>query len=306
MKIFLSLLTLLSFYHPSTYAISSFENIKNILNHQYDHIDKKIEEAKVELNPFPHILIEGVFTDELYKNMHRLWPKSQEFIGDNRSILPVTYGCLECTGLTTEQKIFWRMFGEVIVNRYIKQKLILKLAPYICLKHRLGDFSSQDLTYLTDFTNLRQDCLVQDLGSYQISPHIDQLNIFAALLFYLPEDFDHQEFGTELLSGQPCENPNEIYEGHEMLLVRKIPYKPNTLLCFLQTPSSWHRVSPIKDRKGYIRKLYLAPIFLSPEFVSRHYQDIYDRSIEDEYYFDHRFLSKKNWKNIWGKEDLYK
>lgn len=288
------------------FAFSSKEEIASIFQNTKDHLDKKIEKAKVEIYPFPHIIIEDIFPDHIYEKIQNNWPSSDEFIGNGpRAILPVTNGCLECTKLTTPQKVFWHVFGETIVNRYIKPKLIFKLSPYINWKYKLENFEYENLNYLQDFTNLRQDCLVQDRSDYCIPSHIDQLNIFAAVILYLPADYDHQDFGTHLLEGSPCEDPNAIYHGQNWKLGKKIPYRPNTLLCFLQSPYSWHRVESTVASK-YIRKIYIGPIFLSPEFIQTHYKGIYNRSIEDEYFFDHRFLSRNNWWDIWSHDDHYK
>ncbi len=243
------------------FGASSKQVIDETLRQVKAHIDAKMKQARVEEHPFPHIVIEGIFPEQLYKHIQSKWPAKEEFVrGGQRNILPATNGCIESSTLTTEQKVFWTLFGEIIVNKYIKPQLIEKLLPYIGMKHRLSGLEPSQVNYFTDFSNLRQDCLVEDDCNYSIAAHIDQLNIFAALLIYLPSDTDHQDMGTTFYSGPPNPDPNNIYRAPALKFAKRIPYKPNTLVVFLQSPISWHAVEATRHT-NYRRKLYMAPIF---------------------------------------------
>jgi hypothetical protein len=304
--LFLICLTCLS--SLTTFCASSRQIIFETLHDVKSHIDKRFEEVEVETYPFPHLVIENILPTHLYDKIDLYWPNENEFIGvDQRSILAITYGSLEDTNLTKEQKVFWRIFGEVIVDRYIKQNIIRKLAPYFSLKWGMQDFS-EDVVQIENFHQLRQNCLINDRRDYRISPHVDQLNLFAAILLYLPKDNKHQTFGTTFYEGPHARDPNLIYNSypHQLKEAKTIPYNPNTLVTFLQTPFSWHGVKTDSQRDvGYIRRMYVAPIFLSPEFMEKYYSGIYNRHPLEDYYFDHRFLCRKNWYNIWGSEDAY-
>ena len=273
------------------------------------HIARVMEQTQVIEDPFPHLVVENLLPEKLYQHACSIWPASSEFAGGKnaqRHTLPVTYGCLEDTTLPKDQKVFWRIFGEVIVNRYLKPKLADKFKPFLCQKLGLEE-SWNSFHPDRDTCNLRQDCLIIDRDCPNMLPHIDQLNMLAQIMIYFPEDDEHQEMGTVFYEGSPSTTPNNIYEVNnpaDIRFAKKVPYRPNTLVVFIQSPTAWHGYErPKHVDPQYARRLYLSPLFFSPEFMERHYKGIYSRSTLDEYFFDHRFLHRKNWVNIWGDED---
>jgi hypothetical protein len=296
-KIFCILLFSLIYGNPRHEIFDLLPKIKK-------HIDQKLEEAEIVDYPSPHFVIEGIFPDFFYKKMQSMWPEEKYFKGARkRGILPVTGGCLENVHLSRDQKIFWRVFGEIIVNRFIKPKIFEKFKYTISMNSFL-DCSDLSKISFADFINLRQDSLISDQGKYTIKPHVDQRNIFASLLFYLPNDSSHQDFGTTLYYGPPTRN-KQIYADSSLEKVKTVPYKPNTLFCHIQIPNSWHGVEKTNHENNYRRKLYISRMFFSPEFMSENCKNTYKRTISDDYYFDHRFLCKRNWLNVWGEQDHY-
>lgn len=283
--------------------------IETCLKGMDEHIAHVIDQAQIIEDPFPHLVVEHFLPEELYKHACNIWPENENFAGaknSKRFSLPVTYGCLEDTDLPKNQKVFWRLFGEVIINRYLKPRLAEKFKPYISLKlglEQIGDAFDPH----RDTCNLRQDCLIVDRDLCNMPPHVDQLNMFAQIMLYFPTDHHHEEMGTVFYHGDPSTKPNEIYEVKNpanIKFAKKISYIPNKLVVFMQTPNAWHGFErPENLDPTYQRRLFLSPLFLSPEFMTRHYSTIYSRTLIDEYFFDHRFLQKKNWINIWACED---
>jgi hypothetical protein len=299
-KLFLLMFIALSF---SVFANAKNE-IESVLGATKDYVVAKINAAKVETEPFPHIVIENIFPDDFYNKLQSYWPASKEFVGGTRKILPVTQGCIELTTLPTDQKVFWRSFGEILVHKYIKPNLIKKLQPFLVQKFKMP--SDYVLDHSSDFTNYKIDMLTED-KDYAIPAHVDQLNVFAACLIYMPNDDQHSHYGTEFCEGKPSNDPNSLYisKGSYLPTLKKIPYKPNTLVCFLQTPSAWHQVRANND-KNYTRKMFIAPINFSSDFMERMYTGIYARTAADDYFWDHKYLCKKNWTDPWGASDFYK
>lgn len=126
-------------------------------------------------------------------------------------------------------------------------------------------------------------------------------------MLYFPMDDQHDHLGTLFYHGDPSSTPNNIYEVKNptnIKFAKKVPYRPNTLLVFIQSPTAWHGFErPENMDPEYQRRLFVSPLFFSPEFMERNYGNIYSRSLIDEYFFDHRFLQKKNWISIWGDDD---
>lgn len=292
--------------------VSNIDGVRTIIEmtvgeEVLNHIDKAIDHAVVQTYPFPHIVVENIFPDAVYKLVCGYFPNREAFTPNgNRLILPITYGCSEQTILDKNQRTFWRLFGEILVNKYIKPKITDKLIPFLNMKEGLENYDINNFDPRYDTINFRQDGLFLDLPEYQIGLHIDQRILLSAMLIYLPSDDQHQFLGTSIYSGPPClESNNYQVDYSEIKHVKDIPYKPNTLFAFMQTPISWHS-SYIKpnDDPNYLRKLYCASIFFSPQFMERNLPGAHNqRTYVDEYFFDARFLNRKNWTNIWGQDD---
>lgn len=300
------LIVFLALFFTNGYALS----MKGILERElcssvYDHITEKLQSAQVIEYPFPHIVVENILPDDLYVMASSQWPCDSAFIGHgngNHFILPVTGGVAEKSRLDHDQKIFWRVFGEVIVNRYIKPRIAAMLIPYLPMKAGLENYDISKFDLTQDIASFRQDNIAFDQGPYNTNIHIDQRNILAAMLIYMPVDNDHQELGTQFFEGPPA-GCNDVYNSNSSFssLVKIVPYKPNTLVAFMQTPISWHAYSQ-KGDTDYRRRFYHAPIFLSPEFMRTHIPD-YHRTYIDDYFFDGRYLNSSNWVNIWGSDE---
>lgn len=114
--------------------------ISKCLTGMSEHITNTLEKAYVQTDPFPHLIVENFLPEDFYKHASEMWPATEEFAGAKnakRFVLPITYGCLEATNMPKDQKVFWRLFGEVIVNRYLKPKLAEKFKPYLSQKINL-------------------------------------------------------------------------------------------------------------------------------------------------------------------------
>ncbi len=301
MRIFSFLCSL--FFIVAAHAHPLKDGMAKWLHGMQEHLQKKIAEAEIIEDPFPHIVIENLFPQDFYNYALSQWPSNQHFVGQR---IATNFGCIEGTGLNTNQKVFWRMFGETIVNRYIKPAIIERLKSYLHLKPQLANFPIEKLNPLTDFANLRQDSIVDVDENYYLGVHCDQLNIFSAVLIYFPEDANHPELGTTLYYPNPNPSLNIPYSNN-FTFAKRIYFKPNTMHVMLQTPFSWHGADRSPYPGSYLRHFFFSPIFFSPEFMKRHYGSDYNRTMADDYFFDHRFLNKENWKNIWDPDkDAYR
>ena len=286
--------------------MSSESLVERMLVGLKEHLEKRIQDAQVIETPFPYLVVDDLLPDDFYEAALRLWPNNEDFVGRSyMGRMPTNYGCLEQTALNKNQKIFWRTFGEVIVNRFIKPAVVEKLKPYFKYKYGMSNYPIESLN-MGDFINLRQDSLLDCYYTYANHPHVDQLNIFTAVLIYFASDDEHPDLGTTLFSLEPAGDPNGGNYGGYPKSIGKIPYKRNRMHCMFQSPTSWHGTDPSPYDTAYLRRIFFAPIFLSPEFMEAHYKGVYRRTYADDYYFDHRFLHKGNWIGIWDHSDTYK
>lgn len=263
-------------------------------NGVFDHIQEKIESTPVLTYPFPHFVIEGILPEDLYEACQQFWPDKNCFYSKGfphhgpvtRLHICTNLGTIEHSSLNSEQKMFWRAFGEIVANHYIKPLVTKKLLDFI--NYKFPQLNSQQINELKqdfEFYPFHYDSLLIDNSEYFIAPHVDGVKTFAQCLLYFPDDDDHQELGTKFFEGPPFK------EGHyndcisKLRLSKHVRYKRNTLVVFLQSPTSWHSadVSPYPDR-NYLRKMFLLTIRTSPEAVNKIYN--LSETLTDWYFKD--------------------
>ncbi len=278
--------------------------IRLCLSDVREYIAKKIDAAVVIEDPFPHLIIEDILPEHLYEECLRHWPNNSRFQAGKRSSVYVTQGAVEGTSLNFCEKHFWRTFGEVIVNRYIKPRILAKLLPYFPLKLGMKDVDLEQVkTNATDyFFNSRQDGLVLDRGGYTIPAHVDKLNIFAQMLLYFPRSSETNHLGTVFYRGsshslKELSSFGGTFSKKALPIAKKVSYNPNILVVFLQCPFAWHGVE--RTQGSELRRLYVSPIMMTPEFIQETYGEVYKRSLVDDYFFEARFLNPRNI-HVWG------
>lgn len=181
----------------------------------------------------------------------------------------------------------------MVVNQFIKERVANLFIPYSLIKFNWGSFGCDFLREIK-FKSSRADGLNLDKYGYCINPHVDQLNIFAAILIYFAEDDSHADCGTVFYRSLVNRTSIDVCYPpvSEFRVEKRIPFLPNTLVVFLQNPAGWHGVEALPDRY-FIRKAYHATLSLDPEFAER----VYGKNLcnaEDLYISDMRYLDPIN------------
>ncbi|MCB1110526.1 MAG: hypothetical protein KDK64_06050 [Chlamydiia bacterium] len=259
-----------------------------------DYIREKIEKTPVEESPFPHFIIEDILPETLYEAGQSFWPHPNCFYAKgfphhgpvHRLHVCTSLGSIEHSSLTPEQKMFWRTFGEVVVNHYMKPLIAQKLLNYI--HYKFPGATPEQLNALKksfEFYPFHYDSLLIDDANYFIDPHVDGVKTFAQCLLYFPEDNDHQDLGTKFFRGPPFRKGHYNSCVAALKLEKHVRYKRNTLVVFLQSPTSWHSAdtSPYPDTH-YLRKMFLMTLRTSPEAVNQIYN--LQETLTDWYYQD--------------------
>lgn len=271
-------------YGSSLWAYDNSINLKETKR----YIDEKLDEAVVEVDPFPHIIVRDILPPDLYQKVQAHWPDPSIFTpsrSPQRRHLYVTKGCAEARKeLPPSEALFWRTFGEIVV-KYIKVKVIERLTPFLCYK--FPDASEEELESIRKkmtFFDSRRDSLMVDFAGYSIGRHVDQAYLLAGMLIYCPEDEQHLEFGTSFYEAINGETSIDVGTSPPHLrlnsfrLVKTAPYAPNTLVVFMQNPKGWHGVEPLND-PSYMRKTYLCSICLDPDYA----EELYSEKIYKKY-----------------------
>lgn len=258
------------------WAVSAFAHADSELfaklTHLRQHVNQRFQEAEVETYPFPHLVVTEVFPDWFYQEMLSHVPDATYF---DRAVFPMALGSVKHSRLSQEEQQFWAIFADVVVNRYVKPKVIAQLAPHFPLKLYMTNFDPARLNTIEHFTALPSDGLhIQDV----LAPHIDSWDRFAQLLFPLHKNPAEGDDGVCLFEGNACLRSG-CCEGTRVWLAKQIRWNPNSLIVLLQTPRSWYE---IRNEGGHL--FYEGPISLSLEFLEDRYRIGYAESLSDAYY----------------------
>lgn len=188
-----------------------------------EHVLGRISVAEVRLHPTPHIFVENVFPDNVYKDILSNLPDNYVTIDKVRQIKGYKKRLV-----SIPDSSFWDELNAELRSGLLKQVLCNKFG-----------ISSEGLTDET--------LLIRDLTGYKIGPHTDSPAKVISALFYLAKDESQLDAGTSLYvpkkQGFVCSGgPHHKFTDFKR--VETLPFKPNSLFAFLKTHTSFHGVEP--------------------------------------------------------------
>ena len=207
-----------------------------------EHFILRLRTAEVDLDPFPHYYLEGVFPDDYYQELLAKLPPSD--IYENlyevtdlkldhfryRNQRDLNEGWTE--RLPPDLKSFWNSFSEWFLGP--------ELARVV-----LSSFSTQRASW-PDVSVEAQ--LIRHRAGYFLGPHSDLYTKLVVLLVYLAPDNSTEQLGTSLYRPKDpafsCRN-SKHYPFEDFTRVKTAPYKPNSLLAFLRSDISFHGLEPL-------------------------------------------------------------
>lgn len=226
-----------------------------------DRIEQRLEQATLEHSPFPHLIIEEFFPEDVFAKILEYNPflnnagadwmareKSQNVTARTpyHARKHINFHMDQPFDAPPEQRAFWdELTGCFLKDDWFPSIVLNKFPEFFRL--RFGDLVD-DADFLTHF---RRELFVQrHEPGYYIGPHTDIATRIFTCIFSFADRPGFEEFGTELLV--PKDRMDRCWGsdhyGPERFEVRKIaPYKPNNLLLFFKTRHSFHSVRAIDD-----------------------------------------------------------
>lgn len=205
----------------------------------HNHVTKCIANADIITDPFSHIVIDNIFTEDLYKQL------TQNIIPDNilatlqdykrvgngysdaRYILKLKSNM---PFLEETNRLIWQNFAKYISNHFI-HLILQKFKIY-------DDDLISDLLYVKDGMN------------YSLGPHTDKPSKVLTCLFYLPTDNQYKNYGTSIYIPKDINficSGGPHYKRNDFHLYKTIEFLPNRLFCFLKSNKSFHGVEPVSE-----------------------------------------------------------
>jgi len=185
------------------------------------HLIQRVGEAQVETWPFQHFYVEGIFPNDVYKQILANLPAKQSYRPFNarrwknakgdptRDRLCLSEGELE--RIDTERRPFWSMLTEALEAGAFRRAVYAKLSADIAI--RLGCPPHSVL----DQSAYPNAMLIRDYQDYRIKPHPDGQPRVVTMQFYLPDDGTPEDLGTSLYTKLPL--AHRLVEENEIVAV---------------------------------------------------------------------------------------
>jgi hypothetical protein len=199
------------------------------------HAAAAVERSRLELDPFPHVLIKGLLPDDACDELVGALPSSVFFKKDvERHQLQVPF--VFAPGYS---RLVWGIFFEQVVTRTLLPALTAKFGP------QLDEFVAARWPHLGSMAeagielHVANSRLLLRRPGYVIKPHRDPRWAFLTCLVYLASREDVNLYGTQLyrLRREPQvthKSPLWI-DPDQCELVKDVPAERNTALVFLNS-----------------------------------------------------------------------
>jgi hypothetical protein len=227
------------------------------------HVSRAVAAAPLHADPFPHVVIDDWLPADVYRTVVSAVPAAVFFADreNRRQQLPVPFPLAPAFS-----QAVWRFVAQEIVGRVLSDALNEK-------------FRAEVRRYIATFCPGFADDAPLDLHAsdgrvllrrpgYVIDPHRDPKWGFVTGLIYLARDGDNEAYGTSLyrVRGEvEAPNAKPFYVPPDRCeLVKAVPFKPNTLLAFLNSAGA-HGASIPADAQPANLERYVYQFRLGPD-----------------------------------------
>lgn len=238
-------------------------NSNFLYNRVEEHAMKKIIDAEIIMEPFPHILIDGIIPDHIYQQMMEEIPLLENswkvfFKSHLERGLRVREQINVCNEMDKEysdryfdlkslqqskrwqadilNRTSWKEYREMLAGKALQVALLQKFMPF--LEKRIGD---KDLASFPKGVTINRET-----GGFTISPHTDTETKLLFGIFYLAKDDKHPELSTNLYKHKTgrkswISKPSWA-KWKDFNLEKRIEYLPNRMCIILKNDNCWHSV----------------------------------------------------------------
>tara|TARA_B100000519_G_C14245054_1_gene439403 strand:+ start:528 stop:1247 length:720 start_codon:yes stop_codon:yes gene_type:complete len=219
-----------------------------------------ILDSKVYNEPFQHFYVDGnVFSEDFYQTLINNLPDISHYnpLMHPEAILDDNYSSRDMFILTKDKSVelskninpIWGKLFNIIDSDDFKKLIFCKLK---------GDIEERHGKSFNDIECRTEIQIIRDSLGYKILPHPDGMMKYVSCLIYLPEDDSHKHLGTNIYkesnSGEytgTSGKGNEAtdFSNKKFELVRKCPFKPNSMTAFaVSNKKSWHGVDEMNEK----------------------------------------------------------
>jgi hypothetical protein len=235
-----------------------------------DHAAAAVARAQLELNPFPHIVIDNLLPDDMSSELIRAMPSNAFFKTEDmtRQELEVPF-----VFAPEYSRIMWNTFFHKVIDEAMVPAITEKFRPALddfLRTHwpELGSMAEAGIRLRVSNSRL----LLRRPG-YVIKPHRDPRWAFLTCLVYLPQTAAHQVYGTQLyrLRREPeVTHSSPLWvDRSECELVKDVPAIRNTAVVFLNSTGAHGASIPTDAPANVERFLYQVQFGVDQETKGR-------------------------------------
>lgn len=226
------------------------------------HVSRAVVAAALDLDPFPHVVVERWLPDDVYAAVVKGVPPAVFFadreVTRQRLLVPFS------VAPAYAQRV-WRFVADEI-GRSLSAALDAKFRDIV------RDYVTSSCAQLPagfDLTLHPSDGRIMlRRPGYTIAPHRDPKWGFITGLVYLARKNDNEAYGTQLyrvVEDQEAPSGKPFYvDEARCRLVKSVPFRPNTLLAFLNS-SGAHGASIPADAQPPTLERYVYQFRLGPD-----------------------------------------
>ena len=200
------------------------------------HAEKAIEAARLQFDPFPHVVLENLFPEPFYESVVRGIPPVELFDGaENKQRMVVPFDIAPAFS-----RRVWSFLLHDVVDAALGPALIRKLREPLAewLTATWPELAAQRIESLVRMQSTDGRILLRRRG-YLIPPHRDPKWGFVTCLLYLARPGDSQAWGTQLYEVDDDTEATSVaphwIRAERCRLVKDIPFRANTALVFLNS-----------------------------------------------------------------------
>ena len=224
------------------------------------HVNAVFDRTPLELEPYPHIVLEKWLPEDMYARIVEAMPASVFFANDRDEHWAVPSGVAP---LYSRQ--VWALVANTIVGEFVYKALNRKFQDAICRYVRSFVPSlPQDIDLTLHPSDGR---IMLRRPGYNLAPHRDPKWGFVTGIVYLAREGDSEAHGTQIYRVRDdAEAPtSRVYypEAEKCELVKDVPFRANTMLAFLNSEGA-HGASIPADAQPANLERYIYQFRLGP------------------------------------------
>ena len=249
-----------------------------------DEVITRITNTDLSNDPFEHKFIKEIFPKNFYEKLIENLPNKKDYT-------PINQTGTVSKNYPPERFVFNLNLENINKLENSKKEPLMELIKIFAspiffktvtnefkniIDKRIKNFTDYEINLLgkDKFKFYIQALLIKDFKKYQLGVHTDTTKKFLSFLFYLPKDENLIDLGTALYKlKKEIANIDEKGNIHlppdstdeYFVLVKKIPFLPNSLFVFPRTNYSFHGVEKINTDQSERNLIVLNYFFKTKE-----------------------------------------